>query len=382
MTKFHLAATASLLCLNIGFSAFGAGTQGKPIMSADMPTVVADLPSFGSIAWTVKHLPFVGPGPKAGISGMGFVAYGRKIYVMGGFIVGRDGTSDPSSATSRWTHCYDPATNEWTKLSDMPGRREYGRAVVAGKYIYFAGGGSTNRSASYLPFADVFRLDLSSREPAWEQAGQLSVPRTHAAADKVAHFIVVAGGNNYMSSEQGYSPKTIQGVTDVLDLSKPEAGWKQKASIPGLPRGWTASASVADKLYVFGGLTWTKEGLRRMRESLCYDPTSNRWTPRRSAPIGISGWKGDAYKERYVVLVGGVSSEGQWNDLPFVYDVLKDRWMKVDGRLPPGAVFNDPGVSIIGDTIYVAGAEGPGGSHFDYLLVGTLKAAQGTDTRN
>jgi len=65
-----------------------------------------------------------------------------------------------------------------------------------------------------------------------------------------------------------------------------------------------------------------------------------------------------------------------WNDLPFVYDTHEDRWMKIENPLPPGAVFNDPGVCIIGETIYVAGAEGPRGSHFDHFLVGRIRAGQ------
>jgi hypothetical protein len=36
-------------------------------------------------------------------------------------------------------------------------------------------------------------------------------------------------------------------------------------------------------------------------------------------------------------------------------------------------VFNDPGVVVIGDTIYVLGAEGPSGSHWNYFLVGRIE---------
>ena len=35
-------------------------------------------------------------------------------------------------------------------------------------------------------------------------------------------------------------------------------------------------------------------------------------------------------------------------------------------------MFNDPGVASIGDTIYVLGAEGPDGSHYNYFLMGRI----------
>jgi hypothetical protein len=61
-----------------------------------------------------------------------------------------------------------------------------------------------------------------------------------------------------------------------------------------------------------------------------------------------------------------------WNDLPLAYDTREDRWLKIEGPLLRGALFNDPGVCILDDTIYVAGAEGPSGTHFNYWLVGKI----------
>ena len=37
-----------------------------------------------------------------------------------------------------------------------------------------------------------------------------------------------------------------------------------------------------------------------------------------------------------------------------VYDCQGDRWLRVEGKLGPGAVFNDPGVAILGDLGVVA----------------------------
>ena len=61
-----------------------------------------------------------------------------------------------------------------------------------------------------------------------------------------------------------------------------------------------------------------------------------------------------------------------WNDQPLAYDTKLDCWLRVEGLLPPGALFNDAGVCVIGDRIYVAGGEGPFGSQINYFLNGKI----------
>ena len=353
-------------------------------LSRKTPKVVADLPSFGEIQWTVSQLPFVPKGPRGGISGMGMVVHNDQVYLMGGFIPAGDETEDRKSRrTSRWTYRYDPGNRQWTRLPDMPGRREYTRAIAAQDAIYVMGGGiqMKGNNPPYLPSAAVFRLDLTKQPLAWQPCGDLSVPRTHMAVGCAGPHLVVAGGNEYDAKQGGYRGSTIRGVTDVLDLAKSQEGWRQRTPIPTPPRGWTASAVCQGRLYVLGGLTFTEQGKAiRLRETWCYDPATDRWTPRAAPVLAISGWEGAAYADRYVIVVGGVARSPKdpalqvWNDLPLAYDTRKDRWLKIQSPLPPGAVFNDPGVCIIGEKIYVAGAEGPRGSHFSYFLTGRIKA--------
>ncbi|MDZ4286852.1 MAG: kelch repeat-containing protein, partial [Prosthecobacter sp.] len=338
-------------------------------LSKKMPEELKALSVFGEIEWTVKALPLVGKGPHDGISGAGMVAVKGQIYLAGGFIPAGDETEDASRRTSRWVHRYDPKTDQWTRLPDLPERREYTRAIAADNSVYVLGGAVQAKPA--VPSADVFRLDISEAPLQWQNAPSLTIPRTHMAVGKAGPFLIAAGGNKYDFAEKGYSPKTIQGVTDVFDLLHPDLGWKQRAPIPGSPRGWCASAVVGSKFYVMGGVTWPGEGRERLQETLLYDPERNKWQRLADFPFQISGWAADAYQDRYVIAIGGAGT--RWNDVPFVYDTKTDRWMRMTGALPPGAVFNDPGVCIIGDTIYVAGGEGSGGSHFNHFLVGKIK---------
>ena len=356
-------------------------------LSKEMPKSVEVLPIFGTIEWTMKQMPLIEPGPHAGVSGMGMVVVEGKIYHMGGFIPAGDETQQPSRRTSRWVHQYDPKSERWTKLPHLPARREYTRAIAAINEVYVLGGGvqKPKEDVRYAPNADVFRLDTSGRPLRWQTVAPLTVPRTHMAVGKVGNYLIVAGGNRYDHADGGYSSRTIQGVTEVLDLTSPQKGWTQRTPIPGLPRGWCASASLNDKLYLFGGLAFaaTKEGTRgpkiKLQQSLCYDPKLDKWTRLADPPAMISGWEGAAYNRRYVIIVGGVSN--RWSDLAFVYDTTSDRWMRIANPLPSGGVLNDTGVCIIDDTIYVAGGEGPGGSHFNHFLVGKIKPNGETDSK-
>jgi N-acetylneuraminic acid mutarotase len=343
-------------------------------LSKEMPDEVKALPVFGEIEWTVKELPFIPKGPHGGISGAGMVVVDGKIYLAGGFIPEGDGTQETGYRTSRWAHRYDPATDQWTQLPDLPARREYTRAIATDDAVFVLGGAVQGRPAQ--PSADVFRLDVGRTPLAWQTVTPLQVARTHHSVGKIGNQLVVAGGNKYDFDEHGYSGATILGSTEVFDLHQPEKGWVKRAPIPGVPRGWSATSVAGGKFFMLGGVTFHGSGKAvraprsRLQEALSYDPARDEWKRLVDFPFAISGWAGATYDERYIIAIGGAGT--RWNDVPFVYDTKADRWMRITSPLPPGAVFNDPGVCIIGDTMYVDGGEGAGGSHFNHFLIGKI----------
>ncbi len=344
-------------------------------LSKEMPEAIQVLPVFGEIEWTVQELPFVAKGPHAGISGAGMAVVDGRIYLAGGFIPEGDETQEVSRRTSRWAHRYDPQTGQWTRLPDLPGRREYTRAVAVKSALYVLGGMVQARPT--VPSAEVFKLDTTQTPLAWQNTPPLQVPRTHLSVGEIGGRLIAAGGNRYDFAEKGYSPNTVQNVTEILDLNAPEKGWRFGAPLPGSPRGWCATEVVNEQLYLLGGITWTPEARVRLPETLRYNPATDEWTRLADFPLPMSGWEAAVYDNRYLIVIGGAGA--RWNDVPFVYDTKEDRWLRVPNPLPPGALFNDPGVCIIGDTLYVAGGEGSGGSHFNHFLIGKIKPA-GTST--
>jgi hypothetical protein len=358
------------------------GKTVDPPLSASPPTEYTSLPFFGTITWETRLLPWVEEGPYGGISGMAMVDHGGKIYLVGGFIPAGDETKDEESRrTSRWTWMFDPVTDAWTRLADAPMRREYTRGIVSEDALYLVGGGNQYKGQDppYRVHGDCAVLDLAAEPPTWQTLPPLNVPRTHTAIGTVDGNLIVVGGNEYEWKEDGYSHQTIRGTTEVFDLTHPDRGWQRRASLPGA-RGWSASFVANEQLYVFGGITWNANNATLgLRETLHYNPQSNTWQTKTPPPIAVSGWEGALHAGRYGLLVGGVTRPERepvtpmvWSDLVWAYDVEDDAWMRVEGKLPPGAVFNDPGVVVLGDTIYVIGAEGPHGSHYNYFLVGKI----------
>ena len=357
-------------------------TVAPPLSEAPSAAFTA-LPKFGTITWEVGELPWVGEGPDEGVSGMGLVAHDGKLLLCGGFIPGGDGsTGTASRRTSRWTWCYDPKDGAWARLADAPFRREYVRSIATEDAVYMLGGGCQYKGQAppYRVHGDCARLDLVKQPSTWQAHSPLNVPRTHSAVGLAGDCLVVAGGNEYDFRQNGYSHATIRDTCEVFDPAQPDKGWQVRTPIPGPGRGWAASVAADEYLYLFGGLTWTESDAPvGTRETLCYDPKADAWKRLAPPPLAISGWEGALYADRYAILAGGVERRSGgivWSDLVWVYDVEEDRWLRIDDVLPPGAVFNDPGVAVIDDTIYVAGAEGPHGSHYNYFLAGRIHGEQ------
>ena len=360
----------------------GGGTKAnwsappyKPV-SQQMPAAITALESFGSIEWTMADLPFVPPGPQGGVSGMAMTAVAGRVCMAGGYIPAGDDTADRAGReTAKSAYCYEPKTKKWTRLPDLPVRREYPRGLSDGSVFYVVGGGTQKRGTPefWEPSGNCYQIDIDAPKKAWQTCGALSVPRSHMAVGQVGKALVVSTGAEYNRKVKP-DPYQRRATTDVLWLDKPAAGWKAVTPIPGPARGWSAGASCAGQLWVLGGIP--NEGSAEPAGTWAYDPAKDAWTRKTPPPVPMAGWEGACYQDRYVIAVGGhIPHPGFaiWSDIALAYDIQKDQWLKVDGVIPGGAVVNDVGVALVGDTIFAAGGEGPRGTHFDYLRIGRIK---------
>jgi N-acetylneuraminic acid mutarotase len=158
------------------------------------------------------------------------VALDGKIYVVGGIV----GDTPNGKGTAIWA--YDPTTGRWaTDLAPMPTFREHLTAVAAGGKVVAIGG------------RDVVNLGaVEAYDPAtntWQKLPDLPTPRGGLTSGVIGDQVHVTGGEN-LNSLSTYAEH------EVLDL--PTMTWSRAPDLPNKRHG-LASAFVGDRWYVIGG---------------------------------------------------------------------------------------------------------------------------------
>ena len=125
------------------------------------------------------------PMPAGRERGAGGVAvYNGKIYYAGGL---HDGQAKP------WFDVYDPASNSWSKLPDMPRDRDHFQAAVVGGKFYAIGGRDSLIDAT-TPAMDTYDL-TKGVSSSWQTLSQkLPTPRGGFAAAVLGQEILIIGG--------------------------------------------------------------------------------------------------------------------------------------------------------------------------------------------
>lgn len=108
-----------------------------------------------------------------------------KLYVTGGRAPGHEG-DDGSNVAS--TEVYDPATDAWSPLADLPTPRSGGASAVLDGKLYVIGGGLPGNTV----YKAVHRFDPAGG--AWEQIADMPTDLTGHRAIAVGPDIYVVGG--------------------------------------------------------------------------------------------------------------------------------------------------------------------------------------------
>jgi Kelch motif len=150
--------------------------------------------------------------------------------------------------------------------------------------------------------------------------------------------------------------KTWDAVTNKASIS--EAGldkWYPIHPVPG-PAGRIAAAAagVNGRVYLFGGLVVDAQGRSRVVPDVnIFDPDTEHWLRGADIPVPVGDAALGVYRDRYIYLIGGRSSQGEAADVQ-VYDSDKGKWMK--GTPMPAAMFGHSGTIVEDTIVYVGGA--------------------------
>ena len=250
----------------------------------------------------------------------GLAAFGR-LWVIGGF-----GTYTAQSSPR--SDVYDPATDTWTRIADMPVTVTHTPAVLVGTTIWMIGGFVGDHPGPATK--DVWRYDTAA--DAWSRGPGLPQPRGAGGAaylDGVIHYF---GGGNRKKGQLGYPSETEHWA---LDLANEAAGWQPRAPLPA-PRDHMSGATLDGAIYAIGGALDGNEEQANQKRVERYDPGTDGWTRVADMPSARSHITSSTFVAGGRIIVAGGTNDGNVPSRDVAaYDPVADDWDPLP-KLPSG----------------------------------------------
>lgn len=265
--------------------------------------------------------------PVARYESQGIAASG-KLYVFGGFY---DIDAQKISRTTLQSHAFDPASNTWTRIADVPEPLTHAGMAVDGDTIWFAGGflgdnpgPSTNHVWKYSISQNRFTAGPSL--PAVRTGGALVI------VGRALHYI--SGGVRLGTEWITYDSPDHW----TYDLSKND-GWKNAPAITN-PRNHMAGVAIGTKIYVMGGQHLQDEVSGNQSQVDIYDTVAKTWSRGRDIPIELGHVQSSiAVRAGRIVVAGGLTTGRQTVSNVFEYDPVTNSWTALlslpEGRQSP-----------------------------------------------
>jgi N-acetylneuraminic acid mutarotase len=182
----------------------------------------------------------------------GVVTYDHDLYVFGGY--GRSRTSD----TSRGFWRYDPKSDRWTAMPEMPVPRAAMAAGVVGDQLIIAGGARDSE-----PYSEAFAFDFKSDK--WRRLPDMLSKREHVGAAVVGDKLYVLGGR---------APQSLAVDTaESYDVSA-----ERWTALPPMlvGAGGLGTISAGGKVIAVGG---GNDGAATVTAAVQeFDPQTSKWT--------------------------------------------------------------------------------------------------------
>lgn len=298
-----------------------------------------ELPRHHPAAWYP-----VSPSPIPRAEGPGTVVNG-KLYIVGGF------HTRALEVTSRFD-VYDPASDRWSRLSDMPVPNTHMLGAADGDTIWYAGGfigdhpGRATRA--------VYKYHVPSDQ--WTEGPPLPARRAGGG------FVRLGRSLHYFSG-LSLDRNTNYGEHWVLSLDGDQT-WTPRAPLPH-PRSHLASVVLDGQIYAIGGQFRHDLNRRDVAFVHRYDPDSDSWTALAPLPFALSHietstlvWGGRIYvfggrSESYKPFVERLKKRYPFSRATAIPDVLAydpktDKW-EPQPELPTGLLA--PVVVNVGDKV-------------------------------
>ncbi len=207
------------------------------------------------------------------------VAFDGSLYLLGGFFTN---FFDGAPMNNNWR--YDPETNQWVVLAPMPIGRAAGGAAVIGDFIYAAGGNANGSVSRYSPAEDV-----------WEDiAIDDSFERNSSAVVAFQGEIWIMGGG-------GREPAT-QPINNRVAIFDPITRSSRAGPALSNARSGFAAATVGGRIVISGGQTFLPPMVLSSAEA--YDPETGSWMFIANPPIPVQAVSGVEFDGDFHSLLG------------------------------------------------------------------------------
>jgi N-acetylneuraminic acid mutarotase len=180
-----------------------------------------------------------------------------KMYLAGGATFN---ATTQTYSLSAATYAYDPSSNSWAQLANMPTPIAASAAAALDGQLYIVGGCTT--LACPPTSASVYRYDPSNNS--WTQIASYPAALADLGCAGITGEIVCAGGTNASSGSVPSSSTYIYHASTNT--------WSQGANMPYGDWGM-ASGGANGKLQIVGGVT----PAALTNQASEYDPASNTW---------------------------------------------------------------------------------------------------------
>ena len=287
-----------------------------------------------------------------------------KIYLFGGTLFEHERGVRRENEPGIWrgpfgmslVEVYDPQTNAWQRLADMPtARSEPLTAVVDGKIYVLAGYvGKDNKGVNLKNLKAVEMYDPQT--DMWVKKQDMPTPRIDFGTGVVAGKIYAIGGRVYWRDRKPGSPGRI----DLVEVYDPASDtWTKRAKMPTKRNGF-GTGVVNDQIYAIGGTGWPQVGNHGgpyLGTIEVYEPRINRWTKRADMPNPRTVFSTVVISDKIYLIGGsdvqaGGAAVGEWLANIEVYDPATEKWRVVSA----GPIVKSPfGVTAVNGKIYTFG---------------------------
>ena len=176
---------------------------------------------------------------------------------------------------------YDPATDTWTRKRGMPVSRLYFGLGVVDEKVYIIGGTTGWRDDDE---ERIDRVDIYNSGTNMWVKGPPKMPtrREPSGAGVVGNRIYVIGGTGWPRVDNTPGPY----LTVIEEYDPISRQWQKKSDMLH-SRGSCATVVVRDEVYLIGGFTWEAGGFKQLATVDVYNPQRESWRESPALPTAL-----------------------------------------------------------------------------------------------